>query len=338
MSVAKNELSLNTTNINGFVIDKNTYDLMTETLYPGVKDSSIVMLLKYCMARKLDPIKKFIHVVPMNVKTGKKNNFGKDIYEWRDTIMPGIGLYRVDADRTGEYAGMSEPTYGEDVTEQIGKIKLTYPKWCLITVYRRMKSGEIVGYPAKEYWKENYAQRSRDDITPNMIWEKRAYGQIAKCTEAQALRKGFPEAVGSEYTKEEMEGKIFENGNDTPTFPKKVDVAQIESIAPRSIIPPTINMSADAIPVSNIDEMLIDISQSANTDDLKNIYDNHRNTCRASRDTISLERLKKATINKKAILEREKFVKEMDEEDVELTENEEKDLMKLERLKGSLVS
>jgi len=42
------------------------------------------------------------------------------------------------------------------------------------------------------------------------MWEKRPFGQLAKCTEAQALRKAFPEAVGSQPTAEEMEGKVIE--------------------------------------------------------------------------------------------------------------------------------
>ena len=39
------------------------------------------------------------------------------------------------------------------------------------------------------------------------MWKKRPYGQIAKCAEAQALRKAFPEIVSQQTTAEEMEGK-----------------------------------------------------------------------------------------------------------------------------------
>ena len=40
------------------------------------------------------------------------------------------------------------------------------------------------------------------------MWMKRPYGQIAKCAEAQAFRKAFPE-MASAYTAEEMEGKAL---------------------------------------------------------------------------------------------------------------------------------
>lgn len=48
-------------------------------------------------------------------------------------------------------------------------------------------------------------------IAPNTMWAKRPRGQIAKCAEAQALRKAFPEAIGSLPTAEEMEGKYIED-------------------------------------------------------------------------------------------------------------------------------
>lgn len=38
----------------------------------------------------------------------------------RDVIMPGIGSYRTQAARSGEYAGVSEPEFGQDIEETIG--------------------------------------------------------------------------------------------------------------------------------------------------------------------------------------------------------------------------
>lgn len=43
------------------------------------------------------------------------------------------------------------------------------------------------------------------------MWKKRGRGQLAKCAEAQALRKGFPE-VGNQPTADEMEGKTLDMG------------------------------------------------------------------------------------------------------------------------------
>ena len=194
---------------------------MKASLYPGASDASIDMVLSYCQATGLDPMTKPVHIVPMKVSTGRKDERGYDIKEDRDVVMPGIGLYRINAARTGQYAGCSEPEFGPICTMEVQRevwedgangrrqkrlvpTTFQYPEWCRVTV-RKLLGGQVVEFSAKEYWLENYASKS--DGGPNAMWEKRAFGQLAKCTEAQALRKAFPEAVGSQPTAEEMEGK-----------------------------------------------------------------------------------------------------------------------------------
>jgi len=184
--------------------------VLKNSLYPGAKDESIKLVIGYCHASNLDPMQKPVHIVPMNVKDARTGE-----YEWRDVIMPGIGLYRIQAARSGnggEYAGISEPEYGEDITETLDGCAITYPKWCRVTVKRLLPNGTIAEFTAREFWKENYAMKAGKDksIAPNAMWYKRPYAQIAKCAEAQALRKGFPE-IGSQPTAEEMEGKDLEN-------------------------------------------------------------------------------------------------------------------------------
>lgn len=175
--------------------------VLNSSLYPGAAPQSIMMVLGYCKAAGLDPMQKPVHIVPMwDGKAG----------QMRDVVMPGIGLYRTQAARNG-CAGVDEPEFGPDVQENIGGVDITYPAWCKVTVHRRLATGEIVAYTAKEFWKENYAARGGRDksIAPNAMWAKRPYGQLAKCAEAQALRKGFPE-IGSEPTADEMEGKVID--------------------------------------------------------------------------------------------------------------------------------
>lgn len=174
--------------------------VLQSSLYPGAAPESIKMVLGYCRASGLDPMQKPVHIVPMwDGKAG----------QMRDVVMPGIGLYRTQAARSG-CAGVSEPEFGPDVREAIGGQEITYPAWCKVTVKRLLSSGQIVDFTAKELWKENYAVRGGKEksIAPNAMWTKRPYGQIAKCAEAQALRKAFPE-IGSEPTADEMAGKTL---------------------------------------------------------------------------------------------------------------------------------
>ena len=179
--------------------------VLESSLYPGAKLESIKLVIGYCRAQNLDPMQKPVHVVPMSVKQGND-------YVWRDVVMPGIGLYRTQAARSGVYAGISEPEFGPDVTETLGGVEITYPQWCKMTAYRLMPNGQMASFSATERWKENYATKKKDTIAPNAMWQRRPYAQIAKCAEAQALRKAFPE-IGAQPTAEEMEGKSFDDGS-----------------------------------------------------------------------------------------------------------------------------
>lgn len=178
--------------------------VLTNSLYPGAEPQSVMMVMSYCTAAGLDVMQKPVHIVP--IWDGKQKKM-------RDVIMPGIGLYRTQAARGGQYAGVSEPEFGPEVTKTLGGAEISYPEWCKVTVKRALPSGQIVDFVATERWIENYAAKGGQEksIAPNAMWTKRPYGQLAKCAEAQALRKAFPE-VGSGATAEEMEGKEMDMG------------------------------------------------------------------------------------------------------------------------------
>jgi phage recombination protein Bet len=174
-------------------------DVLRNSLYPGAKPESIKLVLGYCRARGLDPMKKPVHVVPM---------YNREAGGVIDVVMPGVNSYRTDAARTGEYVGKSEPEYGPDTTKSLGGVETTFPLWCKIVV-KRLIHGKECEFVAKEYWLENYATKKRDTQAPNDMWFRRPYGQLAKCAEAQALRMAFPEETGGTNTNDEMEGKTF---------------------------------------------------------------------------------------------------------------------------------
>lgn len=186
--------------------EKKIVSVLRSSLYPGAADSSIMMVLDYCRAAGLDPLQKPVHIVPL---------WDSKLDGMRDVIMPGIGLYRVQAARTGQFAGMSEPEYGPDVTVSLGGKTITYPEWCRVTVKRALASGIVAEFTAREFWIENYAAKGgkEKNIEPNAMWTKRPRGQIAKCASAQAMRIAFPE-LGAQPAAEEMEGKTIDMGQD----------------------------------------------------------------------------------------------------------------------------
>lgn len=189
-------------------------NVLRNSLYPGAKDESIKLAVGYCKASGLDIFQKPVHLVPMwDAKTK----------QMRDVVMPGIGLYRTQAARSGAYAGVTEPEFGPDMTEEFpeesgyeGKrraaVTVSFPAWCKVIVKRRMADGQIAEFAATERWKENYATSGKDSKQPNAMWVRRPYAQLAKCAEAQALRKAFPE-FGSQPTADEMEGKEIDMGH-----------------------------------------------------------------------------------------------------------------------------
>ncbi len=173
-------------------VDQATWGTLQNSVFPGAKEESILLAIDYCKARKLDILKKPCHIVPMSVtdaKTGSK--------QWRDVIMPGIYEQRITAFRTGQMAGQDEPEFGEDITYK----NVTAPKWCKVTVYRFV-NGQRCAFSHTEYFSEACATTKDGSI--NSMWTKRPRGQLAKCAEAGALRKAFPDELGGVMTAEEM--------------------------------------------------------------------------------------------------------------------------------------
>jgi phage recombination protein Bet len=207
--------------------DNDVLNVLSSSIYPGANLASIKLAIMYCKANNLDIFQKPVHLVPM---------WDKNSGATRDVIMPGIGLYRTQASRTGEFAGLTEPEFGPMITETIDGTKVTYPEFCKITAKRVLSNGVIAEFTAIEYWTENYAVKGGKEksLAPNAMWQKRPRAQLVKCTEAQAMRKAFPE-MGAAPTAEEMEGKNYDSqDNQLPIrkTPQAIAEAQVIESSP----------------------------------------------------------------------------------------------------------
>lgn len=182
-------------------------NVLQSSLYPGAALDSIRMVIGYCKAAGLDPMQKPVHIVPM---------WDSKAQRMRDVIMPGVNLYRIQASRSGQFAGISEPEFGPEVVQNLGGVDVSFPEWCRVTVRRQLASGAVGEFTAREFWIENYAVKGGKEksTAPNAMWTKRPRGQIAKCAAAQALRSAFPE-IAAQYTAEELEGKDIHADPDT---------------------------------------------------------------------------------------------------------------------------
>lgn len=196
-----------------FAIQPAQWRVLVEQIFPNAKTvEAVTMALSYCRARNLDIYKKPVHVVPM---------WSSALNKMVETVWPGIAEIRTTAARTGEYAGIDEVVFGPMVErtftgttgkgqyeQQIEKT-VRFPEWASVVVYRWVK-GQKASFHTKVFWEETYASIGKSEV-PNEMWSKRTRGQLDKCVEAAALRKAFPEEVGSLYAAEEMEGRVIDH-------------------------------------------------------------------------------------------------------------------------------
>lgn len=190
-------------------LDNGLWRVLCESAFPSAKSAEAILLaLDYCKARKLDPLKKMVHIVPM-----WSSQLGREV----ETVWPGIAEVQTTATRTGKYAGMDEPKFGPDITrtfrgvrgKNVGEteITVTFPEWCSITVYR-IVDGQRCPFTEPVYWLEAYGRGGKSEL-PNDQWVKRPRGMIMKVAKAFSLRGAFPEEA--DYTREEMEGRAIED-------------------------------------------------------------------------------------------------------------------------------
>lgn len=164
-----------------FGVDSTSWKSLVEAVFPNATTmNSVVLALSYCKARRLDPFKRCVHIVPI---------WSSDQKCMVDTIWPGIGELRTTAFRTGEYAGRAHTEFGPDVTKEWtsgdGKVSVTFPEWAQVTVFRMIKGQRVEFCGPRVYWLETYANKSRSDAAPNSMWQDRPRGQIDKCFDSE---------------------------------------------------------------------------------------------------------------------------------------------------------
>lgn len=179
------------------LMQEKAITVLQSSLYPGASTESVLMVLDYCKARKLDPFLKPVHIVPMWDSKSKT---------MRDVVMPGLNLYRTQAAESGQLAGISEPVFGEMEDFNFGGFKMRAPAFCKVTVSHLMPNESVAIFTAVEFMEEAISVSKEGVPTP--MWKKRPRGMLAKTAESQALRKAFPD-INSAETAEEMDGKSY---------------------------------------------------------------------------------------------------------------------------------
>ncbi len=189
-------------------LDPQKLELLRDQLAPGAPDTVLELYFERCRLAGADPFARMFYAQQRKVKEGND-------WKTRWTIETTIDGLRSIAEATGEYDGQSEPVFAYDPKGAVVS--------CSVTVWRK---GMSHGVTASAFFAE-FVQVNRDG-EPGPIWRKMPRNQLAKCTEALALRKAFPRQLSGLYTGDEMAQA------DNPTEQRNVTPATAERKAQES--------------------------------------------------------------------------------------------------------
>jgi phage recombination protein Bet len=146
----------------------------------NASNGDLAVFLHYAQRTGLDPFARQLYMIERGGKY---------------TIQSSIDGLRIVAQRSGEYAGQVGPYWcGEDGI------------WTDIWLEKTPPLAAKVGVLRKGFVEPLWAVAKFDGYNANSpIWKKMPDLMIAKCAEALALRKAFPNDLSGIYTAEEME-------------------------------------------------------------------------------------------------------------------------------------
>lgn len=169
---------------------------MIRQYHPKLTEEEFAVAIHVAEKRRLMPAPLGNHLYFQKRKSRAQDDRGNWIDIWKMVVEISIDGQRLGAERSGKYLGQSK---SEFVADNYGPVEAT------VIVYKLGPNGQTLQIPGQARFTEYCQYAGRGDARKlNNMWSEKPYLMLAKCAEALALRKAFPDELSGLYTPDEM--------------------------------------------------------------------------------------------------------------------------------------
>ncbi len=178
--------------------------LIRRTVANSVSDDEFALFIHWARSLRLDPLRRQVHAFVFNKNDPKKR---------RLSLVTSIEGFRAIAARTGNYRpDENEPAFITDdnlksdinpaglVSCSVRVWQFAHSQWFQITGTARWDEFA----PLKTVWIDNQPTNNKT-LDRTGRWGDMPFLMLAKCAEAQAIRKGWPEDLSNAFVGEEVD-------------------------------------------------------------------------------------------------------------------------------------